>query len=255
MLTLRSILFNTAFYIWTTICCFGLLWMLLLPRRGMVEVVKWYMRTLYWLERTIIGLRYEVKGLEHLPKEGCYLVGAKHQSMWETMKIHLILGDPAIILKWELLFIPIWGWYAAKARMIAVRRGKRGSAIASMVAGARRVCEESRPIVIFPQGTRTAPGEYRPYKIGIVALYEQLSVPIVPMALNSGMFWGRRTFIRRPGTITVEFLPPIPPGLPREEAMARLESALEPATDRLVTAVGGPATIPPVEQPPRAVLA
>lgn len=243
MLILRSLLFNLAFYGWTFICCFGLLWMLLLPRRGMIEVVKWYMRTLFWLERTIIGLDYEVKGLEHLPREGCYLVGAKHQSMWETMKIHLILGDPAIILKRELLFLPIWGWYAAKARMIAVHRGKRGSAIASMVAGARQVCAEGRPIVIFPQGTRTAPGAWRPYKIGIGILYEELGVPIVPMALNSGMFWGRRTFIRRPGTITVEILPPIPPGLTKEAALARLEEVLEPATDRLVTAVGGPVTV------------
>lgn len=242
MLILRSLLFNLAFYVWTTICCFGLLWMLFIPRRRMIEVVKAYMRTLYWLERRIIGLDYRVTGLENLPKQGAYLVGAKHQSLWETMKIHLILGDPAIILKWELLFIPIWGWYAAKARMIAVRRGKKGSAVASMLAGARRIKEEGRPIVIFPQGTRTAPGEYRAYKIGIGLLYEDLDLPLVPVALNSGMFWGRRSFIRRPGTITVEILPPIPPGLGKEAALSMLEAQVEAASDRLVTAAGGPAT-------------
>ena len=242
MLALRSLLFNAAFYGWTFVCCFGLLWMLLLPRKGMVAVVRWYLRTLAWLERAIVGIRYEVRGLEHLPASGPYLVGAKHQSMWETMKLHLILGDPAIVLKRELLFLPIWGWYAAKAHMIPVNRGKRGAAIASLVAGAKRVKAEGRPTVIFPQGTRTGVGEYRPYKIGIAILYEELGVPLVPMALNSGLYWPRRRFLRRPGTIVVEFLPAIPPGLPKEEALARLEAVLEDATDRLVTAAGGPPT-------------
>lgn len=241
MLIIRSLLFNAIFYLWTIVCCFGLLWTLPLPRRFLVGGVTWYMRTLVVLERAIIGLEHEIKGLEHLPREGAYIVGAKHQSMWETMKLHLILGDPAIILKRELLFLPIWGWYAAKADMIAVNRGKKGAAVASMLAGARRVAAEGRPICIFPQGTRVAPGDHHPYKIGIAILYEDLGLPIVPMALNSGMFWGRRTFIRRPGRITIEFLPPIPPGLPKETALARLEQELETASDRLVEAVGGPA--------------
>lgn len=245
MLILRSLLFNTVFYVWTVLCCFGLLWTLPLHHSRLIAGVTWYMRTLVWLERAIIGLEYEITGLEHLPKRGAYIVGAKHQSMWETMKLHLILGDPAIILKRELLWLPIWGWYAAKARMIAVDRGKKGAAVASMLEGAKRVKAEGRPICIFPQGTRVAPGVHSPYKIGIAILYEALELPIVPMALNSGVFWGRRTFIRRPGRITIEFLPPIEPGLTKEAALARLETELEAASDRLVVAVGGPASVRP----------
>ena len=242
MTLLRSLLFNATLYVWTFLCCIALLWMLLLPRRGMIEVVKWYMRTLLWLERHIIGLTYEVRGREHLPKSGAFLVAAKHQSMWETMVLHLLVEDPAIILKRELLFVPIWGWYAAKAKMIAVKRGRRGKSVPSMLAGARRVAAEGRPIIIFPQGTRTAPGHYRPYKMGIGLLYDALQVPIVPLALNSGLYWPRRKFLRRPGTIVVEFLAPIPPGQPRDAVMIELEGRLEAASDQLSVAAGGPHT-------------
>lgn len=245
MLVLRSLLFNIAFYVWTALCCVGLLWSLLTPHRVMVRVVTAYMRSLDWLERTILGLRWEVRGLENLPRDGSYLVGAKHQSMWETMKLHILFNDPAIVLKKELMRIPLWGWYAAKTRMIAVDRGRRGAALQSMLRGARKRVAEGRPIVIFPQGTRTDVGVWRPYKVGLALLYSDLGVPLVPMALNSGVFWPRHKFVKRPGTITIEFLPAIPPGLPREEALARLEDAVEDASNRLAVAVGGPATIRP----------
>ena len=138
MTAVRSLLFNIAFFSWTTVCCFGLLWMLLLPRRQMVHVVEWYLGTIHFLERTILGLDYEIRGIENLPREGSYVLAAKHQSAWETMKLHLLIDDPAVILKRELLWVPIWGWYAAKAKMIAVDRSARGRAIASMVEGAQR---------------------------------------------------------------------------------------------------------------------
>jgi len=242
MLLIRSFLFQVAFYGWTVFCCFALLWMLLLPRKGMIAVVRWYLRSLTVLERWIIGLRYEVKGLEHVPGDGPVLIAAKHQSAWETLKLHLIFDDPAIVLKRELLWLPIWGWYAWKARLIPVDRGKRGAAIASLIRGAKQRKAEGRQIVIFPQGTRLPVGVYRPYKVGIASLYAALDLPIVPMALNSGVFWARHSFLRRPGTITIEFLPPIPAGLPREEALALLEHRLEEASDRLARAVDGPAT-------------
>lgn len=245
----RSLLFNLAFFGWTAVACFGLLWMLLLPRPRMIRVVAWYLRTVHFLERTIIGIDYEVKGREHLPATGSYILAAKHQSAWETMKLHLLVDDPAIILKKELTFIPIWGWYARKARMIAVDRGGRGRAVASMLAGARAVAAEGRPIVIFPQGTRTAPGTWRAYRAGVGILYEELGLPIVPMALNSGLYWPRRGFRKRAGTVAVEFLPPVPPGLPRDEAMKTLVARLEEATDRLVVAAGGPATDRPADAP------
>ncbi|WP_445376604.1 lysophospholipid acyltransferase family protein [Niveispirillum fermenti] len=251
MLALRSLLFNIAFFTWTAIYCFAIVWTLLAPRKVMLAAIRAYMHSLVFLERTIIGLRYEVKGAEHLPVDGCYLVGAKHQSMWETMKLHILFHDPAIVLKHELLYIPIWGWYAWRADLIPVKRGRRGAAINSLVAGARRMRDMGREIVIFPQGTRVAVGEYRPYKVGIGVLYEDLGVPLVPMAVNSGVFWGRHSFIKRPGLITIEFLPPIPPGLPKDVVLFELEARLEAASNRLALAAGGPATLNPHAADPR----
>lgn len=245
MLIIRSLLFNLLFFGWTTIYCISILWTLLFGRPVVMGAIRFYLRSLAFLERWVIGLHYEVRGREHLPATGCYLVGAKHHSMWETMKLHALFRDPSIVLKHELLHIPIWGWYVRRANLIPVKRGKRGAAIASLVRGARSMRDQGREIVIFPQGTRVGVGEYRPYKVGIGILYEALKVPIVPMALNSGMFWGKHSFIKRPGTITIEFLPPIAPGLSKETALFELEARLEAASDRLVVAVGGPATLNP----------
>lgn len=252
MLFVRSLIFNILFFVWTTLYCLGIVWILVMPRPVAVAVIRFYLRSLSFLERTIIGLRYEVKGQEHLPKDGAYLVGAKHQSMWETMKLHLLFRDPSIVLKHELLYIPLWGWYAWKSKLIPVKRGKRGAAISSLVRGARVMRDMGREIVIFPQGTRVAVGEYRPYKVGIALLYADLGVPLVPMAVNSGVFWGRKTFIKRPGLITIEFLPPIPPGLPREQALALLEEQVETASNRLAVAVGGRPTPRPGQEAPAA---
>jgi 1-acyl-sn-glycerol-3-phosphate acyltransferase len=212
-------------------------------------VVKWYLSTVGWLERTLVGIRYEVRGRENLP-DGPFLLAAKHQSAWETMKLHLLVKDPAIILKRELMWIPIWGWYAAKAKMIPVDRGAGGAAIKSLIRNSRPVRDEGRPIVIFPQGTRVAPGTYRPYRIGVGVLYDSLGIPIVPMALNAGLYWPRHSFLKHPGTVVVEFLPPIMPGQPRAEAMRDLEERLEAASDRLVTAAGGPPTLRPPQPEP-----
>ena len=238
---IRSIAFNVIFYVWTAFTCFAIAWVLIIPRPAMMWVIRRYLDSLYLLERLVLKLDYVVVGRENVP-DGPFILAAKHQSTWETMKLHLLVDDPAVILKRELMLIPLWGWYAAKAQMIPVHRGGRAKAIASIIDGARRVAAQGRPIVIFPQGTRTAAGSYRPYRVGVAALYEALDLPVVPMALNSGVFWPRRKVVKRPGTITVEFLPPIPPGLGRDAFLKRLEEELEGATERLVTAVGGPAT-------------
>ena len=242
MIFVRSLAFNIAFYGWTALMCVVLLWALVLPRRPMMAVVRWYLGTVAFLERVLMGLRYEVRGAQYLPPGGAFLVAAKHQSAWETMNLHLLVPDAAVVLKAELLKIPLWGLFARKCGMIPVDRGARGRAVNSLLEGARKVVAEERPIVIFPQGTRTAPGAYHNYRIGVGVLYEQLRLPIIPMALNSGVFWARRAFFKRPGTVVVEFLPAIQPGLQRFEAMIELEARLEAATDRLVTAAGGPPT-------------
>jgi 1-acyl-sn-glycerol-3-phosphate acyltransferase len=234
MNAVRSLLFALAFYLWTAFLCFALLWMLLLPRRRMVAVVRWYLGTVAWLERVVLRLDHVVIGRDKLPAGGGYIIAAKHQSAWETMQLHLIFDDPAIVLKRELMSIPIWGWYARKAGMIPIDRGSPTAALRSMVRNAQPVIDEQRPIVIFPQGTRTAPGAKAPYRAGVAMLYDKARIPVVPVALNSGLFWPRRSFGKKPGTITVEILDPIPAGLPRAAMMERLETALEAASDRLL---------------------
>jgi len=233
----------------TALMCVGLLWILLLPRDQMMAVVRWYLSSIAWMERTILGLRYEVRGLENVPAQGSFIIAAKHQSAWETMKLHLIFHDPAVILKRELTWIPTWGWYAQKSRMIAVDRGARGRALTSMIENSRPVVAEGRPIVIFPQGTRVAPGKHINYRVGVGVLYDELKLPIVPVALNAGLYWPRRSFLKKPGTIVVEILPPIAPGLTRAQVMQELETRLEEATERLVVAAGGPPTARPRTEP------
>lgn len=235
ILIVRSLAFNVAFFGLTALWCIFLIWTLLLPNHHtMMGIIRLYIRIIYWLERKILRLDYEVRGLEHLPKDGAFILAAKHQSAWETMKIHTLIKDPVIILKEELKYLPLWGWYAAKAGFIFVKRERGGKSVASLLAGAKRAVAEGRSIVIFPQGTRVAPGAYKPYRIGAALLCRELGVPIVPMALNSGLYWSRRGFIKKPGKIIVEFLPPLQPGTSVQDTTKKLETELETATNRLV---------------------
>lgn len=229
----RSIVFNLAFYLWTAFLCFALLWMPLLERKRMTRIVRWYLSTVAWLEERILGLDHVLIGRENLP-QGAFIAAIKHQSAWETMMLHLWLDDPAIVLKRELMSIPIWGWYAKAAGMIAVDRGSPTVALRSMVRNAAKPVAEGRPIAVFPQGTRTAPGIKAPYRAGVGALHDKYRLPVVPIALNSGLFWPRRGFVKRSGTVTVEILPAIPADTPRAELMRRLETELEAASDRLL---------------------
>jgi 1-acyl-sn-glycerol-3-phosphate acyltransferase len=171
----------------------------------------------------------------------------KHQSAWDTLAVPVIFRDPVIVIKRELGWIPIYGWFARKAGMIPIDRGGGAQALKRMLAAAERAASQGRPILIFPEGTRTAVGERRPYHPGVAALYRQLGLPLVPVALDSGLFWGRREFLKRPGRITVEILPPIPPGRDRRAVIGELEQAIEGATARLVAAAQGPAGDKPVD--------
>jgi 1-acyl-sn-glycerol-3-phosphate acyltransferase len=233
-LWLRSLVLNIALYGWTAFLCFGLLGTLFLSRKGMISVVQLWLRHLNWIEKHIGGIHYRVIGQQFVPQGTC-IIAAKHQSAWETFKLHLLFGDPAIVLKEELLNIPIWGWYVRRAGMIPINRGGHGQALAGMMVAAHKAADEGRKIVIFPQGTRVAPGEQKSYKSGVAALYQELKLPVVPMALNSGLLWGKNSFIKRPGLITVEFLPPIPPGLTRDEMMTQLKGDLETTTEKLLS--------------------
>jgi 1-acyl-sn-glycerol-3-phosphate acyltransferase len=231
---LNAIWFNLTFYGVNLVMSVMLMGSLLLSRRTIVKAVHIWLGTVAWVEKHAGGIGYRVVGRENIPKGAC-IVASKHQSEWETFKLHLILDDPAIVLKRELLNIPLIGWYMSRSGSIPIDRSKRAKAISEMTQAARQAAADGRPIVIFPEGTRAAPGEARPYKSGIAALYKDLNLPIVPMALNSGLFWPKSSFFKKKGTITVEFLPAIPPGLSREAMMRCLRDALEPASLRLCT--------------------
>ena len=232
---IRSVLFNLVFYPWVGIAGFGVLATLRLERPVTLRWVLAFLRSVAFLERTLLGLRYEVRGRENLPP-GPVIVAPKHQSAWETMKLHLLLDDPAIVLKQELMKIPLWSRIAYRLDCIVIDRNAGAKALRAMLSSARKILAQGRPVVIFPQGTRVKPGAPAPYLPGVAALYRHANVPLVPLALNSGLFWPRKSFFKRGGTVIVEFLPAIPPGLPADEAMARLESELEAASDRLLPA-------------------
>jgi len=239
LMAVRSVLFNALFFGLTFVFCFFLLWSLLLPRKQAMIVIRGYFKGVYWLERIVLGLDFRLEGVENIPSEGSFIVASKHQSAHETMLFPIILNDPAIILKQGLMQIPLWGWYAQKAEMIGVDRSGFSKALKSMVAGAKRVVAAGRPIIIFPQGTRTPPHASttdKPYKSGIAKIYTEANVPVVPLALNTGFFWGRNKFFKRSGTATLRFLPPIPAGLDGKEMLRQIEAVIEPHSEELMTA-------------------
>jgi 1-acyl-sn-glycerol-3-phosphate acyltransferase len=233
VLVIRSIIFNILFYLNLFAQLIAALPTLLMPRWGILAVGRFWARTNLWLLRTVCGLDANFHGLDKIPP-GPLLVAAKHQSMWETFALLLILPDPAYIMKRELMWIPFFGWYAWKAGMIAVDRRRGSQALLDMNASARRELARNRQIIIFPEGTRRPPGAEPRYKYGVAHLYAEMGVPCLPIALNSGLFWPRRSLRRYPGTVRVEVLDLIPPGLGKEAFFERLQRAVEAATARLV---------------------
>ncbi len=238
MIVVRSIVFNVLFYLNLTVLLILALPTLLLPRRAILEMAKLWGRISVWLLRVICGTRVEFRGLERVP-QGPLIVAAKHQSAWETFALLSLFDDPTFILKRELTWIPLFGWFAVKARMVPVDRGAGSQALSAMTRRARAEILGGRQLFIFPEGTRRPPGAEPRYKFGVAHLYAEIGVPCVPVALNSGLFWPRRSFLRYPGTIVVEFLDPIPPGLPKTEFFARMQDAMETATARLIAEADG----------------
>ena len=229
----RSLLFNVLFYLTTTLYVVLGTPLLFGPRSWAMAALANHARFELFLLRHIVGLKLEVRGKEKLPKGAC-LVAAKHQSAWETFGLIPLFRDPAMLMKRELFWIPFHGWFSHKFEMIPVDREKGPTALRRMLREAKKRIADGREIIIFPEGTRRAPGAAPDYKTGVVLLYEALGVPCVPVALNSGVFWPRRSLKRRPGTIVVEFLDPIPPGLPKAEFLKRLIEQIETASVRLL---------------------
>jgi len=233
MLAVRSLLFNAAFYANLILWMLVATPLLLAPRMALMRVAQAWGRSNLWLLRTIAGTRLELRGRERIPPGGL-LVAAKHQSLWETFALATLFDDPAFVLKRELTWIPLFGWFLRKADMVSVDRRAGSNALRDMTRRARDEVARGRQLLIFPEGTRRPPGADPAYKYGIVHLYEKLGVPCLPVALNSGLFWPRRRFIRRAGTIVVEILEPIPPGLPRDEFFRAVTQQIEAASTRLL---------------------
>lgn len=232
-LGLRSFLFNVGWYVGTAAIAILGAPILLLPRRFVVAwSLFWIDFCLWWLQITC-RLTHCVSGHENMPA-GPVILACKHQSSWETLAFSRLFPGSATVLKRELILIPIVGWAMARVGNIAVERGDGAKALRGLVKQAKAALADGRNILIFPEGTRVAVDAEKPYQVGTAALYRQLGVPVVPVALNSGVFWGRRKFIKHPGVIEVEILPAIPPGLGREIFMATLRERIEGATTRLV---------------------
>jgi 1-acyl-sn-glycerol-3-phosphate acyltransferase len=242
MLVLRSLIFNLAFYLNT---CFWLIVALptfFMPYTGVLWVAKTWGRVNLWLLRVIAGIRYDIRGRERIPQGGL-IVACKHQSAWETFALLHLFTSPTFIMKRELQWIPIFGWLTIKGRMVSVNRGAGAQALKDMAERARVELSRGRQLIIFPEGTRRAVDAEPRYKFGVAYLYAEEGVPVLPVALNSGLFWPRRTFLRHPGTVVVDILDPIPPGKEKHQFARELQETIERATQRLVDearAAGGP---------------
>ncbi|MDQ0465886.1 1-acyl-sn-glycerol-3-phosphate acyltransferase [Caulobacter ginsengisoli] len=231
MIQVRSLAYLIYFYGLSVVTAFAMLPCLLGSRRGMTRAMSVYGRCVTWGLRVICGIKVEVRGLEHLP-QGPVLIAAKHQCMFDIFGSFVFLEDHCYVMRKELMVIPFFGWYATKARMIVIDRKGHSAALRKLVADAKDRMQDDRRLVIFPEGTRGQPGKPGDYKPGIAALYRELDMPVLPMAVNTGVHWQK--FLRVPGTIVFEFLPPIPAGLKRAEFMRELQSRIDTASDALL---------------------
>jgi 1-acyl-sn-glycerol-3-phosphate acyltransferase len=227
----RSLVFNASMYLSMAVMAVGFLPLAIASREGARLACRTYCRYVIWTARWMVGLKVEVRGT---PPTDEVLVAAKHQSFFDILVIFSAMPRPKFIMKRELLFAPLLGQYAWRIGCVPVNRGKRGQAIAKMLSDVARGTADAGQLVIYPQGTRVAPGVKMPYKVGTALLYDQLGQPCVPVATNIGVFWPKRAVLRRSGVAVVEFLPPLPPGLPKDEFLSRLERQVEGRSDALI---------------------
>jgi 1-acyl-sn-glycerol-3-phosphate acyltransferase len=243
----RSIVFHILFYasnavqmvFWTPV-------FFVIPRWLGWRVVRLWAKSHLWLHRFAVGARFEFRGLENIPVGRPFIVASKHQSAWETYTTLLFLDDPSFVLKRELMYVPLFGWYAAKMNVVPVNRGRRSEALASMARDASTQYREGRKIIIYPEGTRRAVGAEPAYKYGVTHLYAELGATILPVAVNSGLYWPRKSLRLYPGTIIMQFLPPIEPGLEKAEFARELEQRIESAASDLVEEAARAENPPPL---------
>lgn len=229
----RSLIFNALLYLNFIVQAVLFSPVLLLPERHVWPIARFWVRSSLWLHRTILGIGHDVRGLENIPP-GSLIVASKHQSAWETLQLVELFWRPTFILKRQLLFVPLFGWYLKRTGMIPVDRGKRSEAIEAMTARARRAIADGRQIIIFPEGTRRPPLAEPSYRFGVTRLYRDLGVECLPVALNSGLYWPRRALKQRRGTIRAAILPPIPAGLSAEAFTEVVKERIETGTQALM---------------------
>ncbi|MCZ2203554.1 lysophospholipid acyltransferase family protein [Bartonella sp. A05] len=251
MLILRSLLFTFAFY--TTTFLQMILYApfyFLMPRKKAWIVPKTWARVTLFLQKHIAGTDYEIEGIENLPKGACILA-PKHQSAWETFSLVPYFDDPVLVIKRELMWIPFFGWYMAKTQIIPINRTTPIKALKTIIQNAKQKAKEGRQILIFPEGTRRQPGQEPDYKPGILALYNELKLQVVPIAHNAGLYWPRNNFCRYPGKIRVRILPPIEANLSKHDFQNQLIQTTEKACDELLLLAAKDPMPPPM--PPSAV--
>ena len=232
MQLIRSLVFQALFYLNTVFWLMVALPTFFLPYRTVLGVAKTWGRVNLVLLR-VAGVNFEVRGRDKIPP-GPLIVASKHQSTWETTALMPLFDNPLFILKRELQWIPVFGWLLIKGRMVPVNRGARSQALADMTERARVELSRGRQLIIFPEGTRRPAGAEPRYKYGVAHLYAAEGVPCLPVALNSGVFWPRHSLLLRPGTVVVEILDPIMPGLDKDVFFKRLQDVVETATARLI---------------------
>jgi 1-acyl-sn-glycerol-3-phosphate acyltransferase len=234
MLFLRSLAFQCLYYLSTILLMLVWLPTLITGPRGIVqELGRQWGRTTLWLLEKICGLKHEIRGLENIPK-GAVIVAAKHQSVWDTFTLPIFFPDFSYILKHELVFLPLFGWYLLRAEQIAIDRAKGRKALPQLIAKAKTLFAQNRQLFIFPEGTRRPAGAPPAYKFGVAMIYQETGAPVLPVVLNSGLFWRRHGFLIRPGVAVMEFLPAIAPGLEPRAFFAQLQERLEAGTESLL---------------------
>lgn len=228
---LRSWIYLFTFLAWTISLAFLLL-PALASRRWSIGAIRFWVRGLRAQARVLCGITFRSEGRENIPSGPC-IVAAQHQSSFETYELFLELDNPVFVLKRELIYIPIVGWYMQRAGLVHVDRGAGASAMRKMLREAQAALDAGNQVIIFPEGTRVKPGSAVEYKPGIAALYTHCKAPVVPMALNSGYFWGKTRILKRPGEIVFRYLPALPAGLTRDDMLAELRRRIDAADAEL----------------------
>lgn len=218
----------------------------IIPRQECWKIARSWAYSHLWLQNKIIGSTFEFRNQENIPKGEPLIFASKHQSNWETYTSIIFMEDPAFILKRELTYLPLFGWYMRKMGIVPVDRGKRGVALASMTRHSKDRFASNRQIIIYPEGTRRQPWSEPAYKYGIVHLYNELGPKVLPVAVNSGLFWPKKSILVYPGKITMEFLPVIEGGLEKKAFKEKLEADIEAATNRLLDEVVNSPNPPPL---------